>query len=104
MDCGPLGSSVHGISQARILEWIAIPTPGNLLYQGIKCTSLESPALAGEFFTTESPQKPSMYILGCTRSSLLCTDFLQLQCEGLLFIVVHRFFVVVASLVVQHRL
>ena len=25
MDCSPLGSSVHGISQARILEWAAIP-------------------------------------------------------------------------------
>ena len=25
MDCGPPGSSVHGILQARILEWIAIP-------------------------------------------------------------------------------
>ena len=24
MDCSPLGSSVHGISQARILEWVAI--------------------------------------------------------------------------------
>ena len=24
MDCGPPGSSVHGISQARILEWVAI--------------------------------------------------------------------------------
>ena len=25
MDCGLPGSSVHGILQARILEWIAIP-------------------------------------------------------------------------------
>ena len=25
MDCSPPGSSVHGIFQARILEWIAIP-------------------------------------------------------------------------------
>ena len=25
MDCNPPGSSVHGISQARILEWVAIP-------------------------------------------------------------------------------
>ena len=25
MDCSPSGSSVHGISQARILEWVAIP-------------------------------------------------------------------------------
>ena len=24
MDCSPLGSSVHGISQARILEWVAM--------------------------------------------------------------------------------
>ena len=24
MECGPPGSSVHGISQARILEWVAI--------------------------------------------------------------------------------
>ena len=24
VDCGPAGSSVHGISQARILEWVAI--------------------------------------------------------------------------------
>ena len=25
MDCSPPGSSVHGISQARVLEWVAIP-------------------------------------------------------------------------------
>ena len=25
MDCSPPGSSVHGISQARILEWVSIP-------------------------------------------------------------------------------
>ena len=24
MDCGPLGSSIHGIFQARVLEWGAI--------------------------------------------------------------------------------
>ena len=27
-DCSPLGSSVHGIPQARILQWVAIPPPG----------------------------------------------------------------------------
>ena len=26
MDCRPPGSSVHGILQARILEWVAMPT------------------------------------------------------------------------------
>ena len=25
MDCSPTGSSIHGISQARILEWVALP-------------------------------------------------------------------------------
>ena len=25
MDCSPPGSSVHGILQARVLEWVAIP-------------------------------------------------------------------------------
>ena len=26
MDCSPPGSSVHGILQARVLEWVAMPT------------------------------------------------------------------------------
>ena len=30
MDYSLPGSSVHGISQARILEWVAIPSPGDL--------------------------------------------------------------------------
>ena len=25
VDCSPLGSSVHGISQAKILEWVSMP-------------------------------------------------------------------------------
>ena len=30
MDRSPPGSSVHGISRARILEWAATPPPGDL--------------------------------------------------------------------------
>ena len=30
MDCSPPGSSVHRSLQARILEWVAIPSPGAL--------------------------------------------------------------------------
>ena len=29
-DCSLPGSSVHGILQARILEWVPIPSPGDL--------------------------------------------------------------------------
>ena len=29
MDCSPPGSSVHGICQARVLEWVAIAFSGD---------------------------------------------------------------------------
>ena len=58
LDCSPPGFSVLGIFQARILEWVAIPTPGDLPDPGIKPTSPETPAFAGTFFTTEPLGKP----------------------------------------------
>ena len=39
MDCSLPGSSFHGIFQARILEWVAIPSPGGLPDSGIKPAS-----------------------------------------------------------------
>ena len=36
MACIPPGSSVHGILQARILEWVGIPSPVDLPYPGIE--------------------------------------------------------------------
>ena len=48
----PPGSSVHGIVQARILEWLPFPPPGDLPDTGIKPMSPASPALADGFFTT----------------------------------------------------
>ena len=44
MDYSLPGSSVHRISQARILEWVAIPPPGDLPDPGIEPRSLMSPA------------------------------------------------------------
>ena len=58
MDCNPPGFSVHGISEARILEWVAFPSPEDLLNPGIEPKSPESPALAGGFFTAEPPRSP----------------------------------------------
>ena len=55
MDYRPPGSSVHDISQARILEWLPFPIPGDLPMPGTKPAS---PGLACGFFTTESPGKP----------------------------------------------
>ena len=44
-------SYVYEISQARILEWVAIPSPADLPDSRIEPMSLVSPALAGEVFT-----------------------------------------------------
>ena len=52
MDCS---FSLHVISQARILEWVAIPFFRDLPNPGVEPTS---PALAGRFFITEPPGKP----------------------------------------------
>ena len=41
MDCSPPGSSVHGIFQARILEWVAISFSRNATIAIIYCAMLE---------------------------------------------------------------
>ena len=55
MDCSPPGFSVHGISQARILEWVAISFSKASCQPEIETTSLVSLALAGGFFTAVPP-------------------------------------------------
>ena len=54
MDCSSPASSVHGILQARILEWVAVPSSRGSSDPGIKSMSLTSPALVGGFFTTSA--------------------------------------------------
>ena len=61
MDCSPTDSSVYGISQARILEWVVISLSRDLPDPGIGPTF---PALAGWFFTTEPPGKPMYFYYG----------------------------------------
>ena len=58
-DSSPPGSFVHGILQARTLEWVALPPPEDLPYPGIKLEFLVALALAGRFFTTKPPVSPS---------------------------------------------
>ena len=52
IDCSLLGSSVRGILQGRILELVAISYSGDLPNPGTEPVPLESPDLAGGFFTT----------------------------------------------------
>ena len=54
MDCSPPGSSVHGISQSRILEWVAISLSRGSSQPELKPKSL---ALAKGFFSPKPPGK-----------------------------------------------
>ena len=46
-----------GFSRQEILEWIAIPSPGDLSDSGIKPGS---PALPADSLSSEPPRKPSV--------------------------------------------
>ena len=58
LNCSPPGFSIHGIFQARTLEWVAISYSRRSSQPGIKPTSLVSPTLEGGFFTIMPPGKP----------------------------------------------
>ena len=55
MDYSLPGSSVHRILQARVLEWVAFPSPGDLPDLGIESGY---PALQADSLLSEPPGKP----------------------------------------------
>ena len=63
MDFRPPGSSVHGILQARILEWVAIPSSRGSSQPRDRTHGF---FIAGRFFTTEpqgSPNRKSLPVI-----------------------------------------
>ena len=69
MDCSQLGSSIHGILQARKLEWLAVP-----FFRGSSRPRdwLQASHIAGRFFTAEPPGKPC-----CTVFKLSFSEFVS---------------------------
>ena len=64
MGCSPPGQApfVHGIFQARILEWTAISfSRGSSQHRDRTCVT----CIAGGFFTTEPPGKPLLMVFCC---------------------------------------
>ena len=59
VDCSPSGCSVHGIFQARILEWVTISfsTGSSQPRDQIHISSISY--ITGRLFTTEPPGKPT---------------------------------------------
>ena len=68
MDCNLPGSSVHGILQARILEWVAIPfSRGSSQPRDRTHVS----CIAGRFFTAEPPGKTPHYRVAAAAATKL---------------------------------
>ena len=71
VDCSPPGSSVHGSLQARILEWVAVPSSRGPPHPGIGPASFMAPALQEDPCTTEPPGKPRTDARGSTETLLM---------------------------------
>ena len=63
MDCSLPGSSVHGVSQARVLEWVAISTSRVFPNTDIELIPAVALVLESGFFTTETPGKPDSHYI-----------------------------------------
>ena len=63
MDCSLPGSSVHGILQTRILEWVAISSSGGSSQPRDWTHVSYVPALAGGFFTTGTTWEVQVLVL-----------------------------------------
>ena len=60
--CNPMDYTVHGILQARILEWVAFPSPGDLPNTGIEP---RSPTLQADSIPAEPQEKPCVCVCVC---------------------------------------
>ena len=80
MDYSWIGSSVHGILQARILEWVTIPFSRGCSWPS---DQTQVSALAGGLFTVWAlPGKPDIYVLPLLYSFLCCRTFRLVSCPG----------------------
>ena len=63
MDCSPPDSSVHGILQARVLEWGAMPSSSDLPDPGIELVSPAAPELQADSLLLSQLGSPLCYML-----------------------------------------
>ena len=63
------GSSVHRILQARILEWVAMPSSRGSYVQSKSLMSLTSPALSDRFSTTSAIREVHVILIATIKQS-----------------------------------
>ena len=69
MDCGPPGSSIHGIFQARVLEWVAISFSRG---SSPPRDRTQVSALQTDALPSEPPGKPYMQLAAAAKSLQSC--------------------------------
>ena len=74
MDCCPPGSAVHGILQARILEWVAAPLPGALPDPGIELIYLHLLHRRQVLYPLNHLGSPSSISKGLQITALYCVE------------------------------
>ena len=84
--CSPPGSSVQGILQARILEWVALSSCRGSSQPRDRPASLTPPALAGVFFTTGA----TWIVLYCSVAQSCLTLCDPMDCSTSGFPVLHH--------------
>ena len=98
MDCSLPGSSVHGIFQARVLEWGAIAFSGSFAWVTTKASSLgpyfqPCPTVVNSSISSKSdPSEKLSHIMSLlclkpSKGSRLAQNKVQMACYGLLVVV-----------------
>ena len=64
MDCSPPGSSVHGILQKRILEWVVVPFSRG---SSKPRDRTQASCIVGKFFTVWATREALCYYNGCKK-------------------------------------
>ena len=78
MDCSPPGSSVHGIRQARLLEWVAIPFSKGFSRPRDRT---RVSCIAGRFFTVWATREANNYYQVAQIRLLFFFTFLKRSCN-----------------------
>ena len=74
--CDPIDYIVYGILQVRILEWVAVPSPGDLTNPEIEP---RYPTLQADSLPADLPGKPPFFLNYCHVVSYACVSFKYLQ-------------------------
>ena len=82
MDCSLPGSSVHGIAQARRLEWVPVSfSRASSQIRGRTCLSCVS-CISGRVLLTELPGKPGVWGTVCLVTQLCLTLCNPMDCSS----------------------